>query len=539
MKGNPGQPKNPAEQTLKDADLNRSSDIEKSYKFFKKVGDPRLGEVSILQDTKTRNFLASREVKLNARADAVRLVLWARKRVGIRHAHLLNLLDYSVSKHSELCSSFYIVKFFFEYPKTDLKKEILERQRSAEPFSDAQLIGLLYQVTQACNVLAAEDIAGHNLEPLLLGMNRDTGEHKLIVALEEPSSVAKFKQVQKSKLVSGATLYQSPKVYANLKKGNLNFEVDPLKEDAFALGLMILEAGNLTSVQDVYNAGSGELSESQLQRHIAEFQNRYGGPNAFLPKAVGVLLAVDEAQRPTLRQLEAKLPDYEQVQGSLAARQKDGQYAAEPIVLDMRAKQQTQPQVQASPDLYQSNGVNYNEVKPSLSPDAYSRYLQNNAQPNPVYGYEAPNPRPSRYNDQVVVNRADYDQGGFQQNGNVFYQNTVTETTYVQPSTMSYTTYAQPYQVEVAHQYVVENPPVEHIVRSSYRGDGDTSNSTNFTYITYENVQGETRYVQNAPVVMQENVASHQATQETVELSGLKLVKTYLDSTHATDQPNY
>lgn len=33
-------------------------------------------------------------------------------------------------------------------------------------------------------------------------------------------------------------------MYSNLKKGNLNFQFDPMKEDMFALGLTLLEAGN-------------------------------------------------------------------------------------------------------------------------------------------------------------------------------------------------------------------------------------------------------------------------------------------------------
>lgn len=46
-------------------------------------------------------------------------------------------------------------------------------------------------------------------------------------------------------------------MYQNLKKGNLNFEFDPLKEDSFALGLVLLEAGNGTPVSTIYDAKAG------------------------------------------------------------------------------------------------------------------------------------------------------------------------------------------------------------------------------------------------------------------------------------------
>ena len=540
MKGSQAQGKNGPEQTLKDADLNRVASIEKSYKFFKKVADPRLSEVSIVQDPATRNFLAAREVRVNARNDAVKLVLWARKRVGIKHPALLNLVDYSVTKQSELCSSFYIVKLFFEYPKTDMKKEILERQRAGEYFADTQLIDLLYQGTQACNAFAAADVAGHNLEPLLFGLNKETGAYKLIAALEEPSTAARFKQVQKNRLVSGAPLYQSPLVYSNLKKGNLNFEPNLLKEDAFALGLIILEAGNLGSIQDIYNSGSGEMNHSVLQQHIGNFQNRYGGPNAILPKAISVLLAADEAMRPTLRELEAKMPEYEQVRSSIANIQRSGQYT-QPVVLDTRGKQPVMVKA-ADPSLYDTNGINYNDVKPSLSPNAYSRYLQDNAEPTPEYGYIPPNPQPSIYGERMVVNKADFDNGtdnNFQPNGRNSYYAGQNEVAY-RPSNFTHATFSQPYtqQVQVSHQYTVETP-VEHVVRRSYRAEAEVINHPSMTYTTYENVHGGTRYVQNAPTYLQENVMSSQSHQESVELSGLKLVGTYMDTTNATDQPNY
>ncbi len=58
---------------------------------------------------------------------------------------------------------------------------------------------------------------------------------------------------QKNRLLAGHALYQSPKMYSNLKKKNLNFERNGAKEDIYALGLSLLEAGNGKSVQNIYD----------------------------------------------------------------------------------------------------------------------------------------------------------------------------------------------------------------------------------------------------------------------------------------------
>ena len=122
--------KQPApESLLKDADYTRTSDLEKNFKFFKRINDPRFGDISIIQNPQSREFLAVREKKINDRAEAGRQVLAARQRVQLKSPFLLELKDYSVVKQSELCSSFYILKYFYEYPRSDLRKEIQERQR--------------------------------------------------------------------------------------------------------------------------------------------------------------------------------------------------------------------------------------------------------------------------------------------------------------------------------------------------------------------------------------------------------------------------
>ncbi len=48
-------------------------------------------------------------------------------------------------------------------------------------------------------------------------------------------------------------------MYNELKKGNLNFTFDPYKEDVFATGLTLLEAGNNRSVQNIYDSSTGQV----------------------------------------------------------------------------------------------------------------------------------------------------------------------------------------------------------------------------------------------------------------------------------------
>lgn len=65
-------------------------------------------------------------------------------------------------------------------------------------------------------------------------------------------------------------------MYQNLKKGNLNFELNPQKEDSFALGLVLLEAGNGQSIQTIYDTKAGLVSEQALNEQLGAFGAKYG-----------------------------------------------------------------------------------------------------------------------------------------------------------------------------------------------------------------------------------------------------------------------
>ena len=122
--------------TLKDADYNRVSPYEKNFKHKRRLNDPRFGEISIIQNPQTRELLAVRERKINDKKEAGRAIVNCRKRLQNKHPYLLNLKDYSVKKQSELCSSFYVIREFYEYPKSDLRREIQMREKEGETLDD-------------------------------------------------------------------------------------------------------------------------------------------------------------------------------------------------------------------------------------------------------------------------------------------------------------------------------------------------------------------------------------------------------------------
>lgn len=130
--------------TLKDADYSKTSPYEKNFSHKKRLNDPRFGEISIIQNPKTRELLAVRERKINDKKAAGKAIVNCRKRIQNQHPYILGLKDYSVKKQSELCSSFYILREFYEYPRSDLKREMALREKEGETLNHQELTHILY-----------------------------------------------------------------------------------------------------------------------------------------------------------------------------------------------------------------------------------------------------------------------------------------------------------------------------------------------------------------------------------------------------------
>lgn len=137
------------EITLNKNDYSKTSKFEKNFSFRNHLRDPRFGEVSIIQNPNTREVLAVVETQINSKKDAGWLITNCKKRLLNKHPYILSLEDYSVKHQSELCSSFYLIKEFYEYPRSDLYREFMMKEKNGQYFSEEELTRILYQQLDA------------------------------------------------------------------------------------------------------------------------------------------------------------------------------------------------------------------------------------------------------------------------------------------------------------------------------------------------------------------------------------------------------
>jgi len=142
------------------------------------------------------------------------------------------------------------------------------------------------------------DISHGDVRPLNIGYNRDSREVQILDRLNDPSPLEKL---QTNNIVTKKDLYISPEVYRKLQGKDKILKYNPFKNDLYGLGLSLLAAGNLDSVQNIYKP-NGDLDNANLDAHIRNFDNRYANSHPGLSKLVHNTVAPDENNRWTSQQ---------------------------------------------------------------------------------------------------------------------------------------------------------------------------------------------------------------------------------------------
>ena len=190
-----------------------------------------------------------------------------------QHPHLVNQVDYAVFHHKKLCFDQWIIAQYFELPATDLKSLLLKKQQSSVKYLKTfELRMMLKQLSSALSFLHRKFEFHARLQPLEIGFTSD-GQSKLW-AIDLVKTEKEYKTVQKNLMINKKRVYQSPSVFNALKKNSLKFELDMAKEDSFALGLILLEAGTGIDSQGVYHRKK-KLDEGELAYMLNEFERNH------------------------------------------------------------------------------------------------------------------------------------------------------------------------------------------------------------------------------------------------------------------------
>lgn len=290
-----------APTVLADAEYEHKWAEESQYQMLRRSHDPRFGEIIIYKKRGTNELVFAKEKLSTSKQAAAADIRELKSRMALNRPGLQKMIGYSTSVKKELCSTSYLTQGFYEFPRSDLGKEVSSRAQNAGNFSEQELTAIAQQSLNGLNSLHQERISHGDIRPQYIGISHATNQAEILDRLADPAPVEK---VQTGHIVNKKNLYMSPELYKKLQGKDKMIKYDPAKNDLYGLGLSILEAGNGRSIQDIYSS-NGTINQANLDKHLATFNQKY--PNGYLSQLVGGTLAQNESARLSTAELVSRL----------------------------------------------------------------------------------------------------------------------------------------------------------------------------------------------------------------------------------------
>lgn len=288
-------------------EYNKQWEQEKNFKFVKRVNDPRFGEVTIVKNPSTNQVLMVKEKMVTSKAAATSDIKELKSRMALNHPNMMRMVNYTTSIKKGLCSTNYLSRAFYEFPRTDMSREVLDKKKDLAEFDDRQLTHMTYQSLYGLGNLHSREMAHGDIRPNLIGYDRNANQYQLLDRFADPTPI---ERCQTNNIVRNKDLYLSPQLYGKLKGKDKKATFNKQKNDMYALGMSVLNTGTQDSVKDCYYP-NGTMNQKKLDSHLEEFDQKYKQNNPVLCHTVRRLLDQDENTRPGVNQMLQEIPTYD------------------------------------------------------------------------------------------------------------------------------------------------------------------------------------------------------------------------------------
>jgi hypothetical protein len=289
-----------------DDGLNRKSNYEIQFSKGKMIKDESWGNYFEYTNFKNNTKIICKEKIINNRQELLKTIEESKRKILNKNENLLNILDYSVEVQKNWCSTFYLLKLFYENPNKNLKDETTLRKSINKNYDMKELTHFFYNMISVGCHFQTNNINNIDICPANIYMI--TKENFKFLISERNVNPERY---QLDKMLRNEDYYLSPKLYVALKNRYLdNIKHNPIKSDIFAFGLVLLELGIMKSIKPIYDTSS--INKKILESFLKEFEERYQN-NPLLYSSLRKILDINEEDRIDFLSLKEVIPDYEMI----------------------------------------------------------------------------------------------------------------------------------------------------------------------------------------------------------------------------------
>ena len=149
---------------LSKEEFSKVNTFDKEYKVYKKLNDPRFGDILLIKNDHSEELLLCKEKVSNTESEAGKNIVAAKRRMSFNHPHLQKFYDYSANTKSDFCSTHYLTKGYYEWFPNDVRRA-LEKRRGNNRFTHEELTHMAYQVLDALAFLHSNGATYDDVRP--------------------------------------------------------------------------------------------------------------------------------------------------------------------------------------------------------------------------------------------------------------------------------------------------------------------------------------------------------------------------------------
>ena len=229
------------------------------YKIIKQIGQGSFGQIFMVEDKKRKNkfalkkIIASSEKEIKGLKQEYQILFDIQKNLNFNfnsneNKTKINIVNIYGLSTKRLDPTTYAMYVLMELGDIDWEKEILERQKQKQYYTEKELIDILYVLVNTLERLQKENISHRDIKPqnILVFKNNKNYCYKLADFGEAKELLSGNKPTEKQTL-RGTELYMSPLLFYGLRSRKIKKYIkhNPYKSDVFSLGLCILFAATL------------------------------------------------------------------------------------------------------------------------------------------------------------------------------------------------------------------------------------------------------------------------------------------------------
>lgn len=331
-------------------EIARVSTIEKTHKMLRRAETDEYGPFKIFKHHATDELVLVKEKTTNSKIELTHEISSVERRYNFRHPNLLDMVDWSVDKKSQMCATFYRIKTFFKFHPTTLNMLISKRRKEGNMLDDTEIMQLTYDGVDALGYLQSQNVSHGYIRPELIAVESN-GQFVICDKLLEGTSRDAHLFAYRTK----KDVYSSPAVWSEMVNDS-RLRHNGYKDDAFSFGLVLLYAANLVPPQDIYDR-TGRINEGNLERHISQATAKYDNVPLF-GQILKKMLSLNEDERWDFLTLMSSMPTRQQIQYYFTNYNNDEYFE--------------------DPEFIQSSRMNATNVMNEYSKMALGEHLQNN-----------------------------------------------------------------------------------------------------------------------------------------------------------------